>query len=99
MSARADVSHHHAHNIMQLILYIYIYIYYVYILQVSIDVMINKNVKRNRLSLFYTTFTPAHVIAPSIKAVAFGTVFGELKSSKCNVSFLYYFKNMLYFFL
>ena len=43
--------------------------------------------------------TPAHVIAPSIKAVAFGTVFGELKSSKCNVSFLYYFKKYrLYFF-
>lgn len=42
---------------------------------------------------------PAHVIAPSIKAVAFGTVFGELKSSKSIVSFFIFKKNMLYFFL
>lgn len=42
--------------------------------------------------------TPAHMIAPSIKALAFGTVFGELKSSKSNV-FLYILKNnMLFFF-
>lgn len=42
--------------------------------------------------------TPAHMIAPSIKALAFGTVFGQLKSSN-SIVFLYILKNnMLFFF-
>lgn len=42
--------------------------------------------------------TPAHMIAPSIKPLAFGTVFGELKSSN-SIVFLYILKNNMLFFL